>query len=98
MKKVDKEVLKEASHKLLFDMTEEEYDRLEEEFKIILQEMEIFSQIDGLDDAEPMVFPYPVFDTLLREDEDREPLSQDEALKNAHDVKDGMIKLPKVVR
>lgn len=97
MKKVDKETLVEASHKLLFEMSEEEYETLLMEFDIIAKQMEIISQIEGLENVEPMVFPYPVFLEDLREDVVNESLSQEEALKNAGDVQNGMIKLPKVV-
>ena len=98
MKKVDKEVLKESAHKLLFDMSEEEYDTLLKEFDFIINQMEIISHIEGVDDVEPMSLPYPVTTTEMREDVVEEPLTQEQALRNAGDKKDGMIILPKVVR
>ena len=98
MKKVNKEVLKESAHKLLFDMSEEEYDTLLKEFDFIIKQMEIISQIKGVDDIEPMSLPYSVSTTEMREDIVEQPLSQEEALKNAGDKKDGMIILPKVIR
>ncbi len=51
-----------------------------------------------MDDVEPMSLPYPVTTTEMREDIAEKPLTQEEALKNAGDKKDGMIILPKVVR
>ena len=98
MKKVDKEVLKESARKLLFDMSEEEYDTLLKEFDFIINQMEIISRIEGVDNVEPMSLPYPVTTTEMREDIAEKPLTQEEALKNAGDKKDGMIILPKVVR
>ena len=98
MKKVDKEVLKEAARKLLFDMSEEEYETLLEEFDFIINQMELISHIKGVDYVEPMSLPYPVTTTEMREDIAEKPLTQEEALKNAGDKKDGMIILPKVVR
>lgn len=97
MKEVNKDVLKEASHKLLFEMSEEEYDTLLKEFEVITKQMELISEIDGVDETTPMTFPYEVFTTELREDVAEETLSREEALKNAGDVVDGMIRLPKVV-
>ena len=44
-----------------------------------------------------MTFPFDVSTTYMREDVVEEPLSNEEALKNASDVKDGQIRLPKVV-
>ena len=98
MKKVSKEILKEASHKLLFDMSEEEYSALEREFDVVLKQLDFIYQVDGLDDAEPMVFPYELDENSLREDIAIETLSQEDVLKNAKDEAKGMIKLPKVVR
>ena len=98
MKKVDKEVLKESAHKLLFDMSEEEYDTLLKEFDFIINQMKIISHIKGVDDVEPMSLPYPVTTSEMREDVAEQPLTQEEALKNAADKKDGMIILPKVIR
>lgn len=97
MKKVTLDVLKESAHKLLFDMSEEEYQTLLEEFGIIVEQMEIISTIEGIDSLEPMTFPFDCSTSYLREDVPSTPLTQEEALKNAHDVVEGQIRLPKVV-
>ena len=97
MKKVDKATLKEAAHKMLFDMSEEEFDSFLEQFDVIQKQIDLISQVDGVDEIEPTSFPYPVFTMSMREDIATEPLSQEEALKNAHEVENGMIKIPKVV-
>ena len=97
MKKVTKEVLKEAANKLMFDMSDEQYETLLEEFDIIAKQMELISNIPGVDKAKPMTFPFDITNPFLREDIPETPLDQDEALKNAKDVVDGKIRLPKVV-
>ena len=97
MKKVNKEVLKEAANKLMFDMSDEQYDTLLEEFEVITKQMELISEIPGVDEAKPMTFPFEVTVTYLRKDVPEQPLKRDEALKNAKDVVDGQIRLPKVV-
>ena len=93
MKPVDKSILKEAAHKLLFEMNDDEYETLLKEFEVVSKQMELISQIDGVDEVEPMTFPYPVFTDVLREDVAEETLSRDETLKNTGDVINGMIKL-----
>ena len=98
MKKVGIDVLKEAASKLMFDMSDSEYETLLEEFEIITKQMELITEIPGVDDAEPMTFPFDVYVTYLREDVPTEPLSREEALKNAKDVVNGQIRLPKVVK
>ncbi len=97
MKEVNKEVLKQAANNLLFDMSEEEYDTLLHEFDIILGQMSFIGSIKGVDEVEPMTFPFDVSISYLREDEAAKPLRQKDALKNAHDIVLGQIKLPKVV-
>jgi aspartyl/glutamyl-tRNA(Asn/Gln) amidotransferase C subunit len=68
-----------------------------EEFSTIIEQMQLIGEIEGVDDATPMTFPYEVYTSLLREDVVEQPLDRDEALKNASDVVDGQIRLPKVV-
>ena len=97
MIKITKETLKEAAEKLMFTMSEAEYQILLEEFESIIKQMEFISDIEGVDDAIPMTFPFEVTTDYLREDEPDEPLSREDALKNAKDVVDGQIRLPKVV-
>lgn len=97
MKKVTIEVLKKAANNLLFDMSDEQYQTLLDEFDIIQQQMEIIGTLKNIDNVTPMTFPFDVSVSYLREDEPSQPLKQEEALKNAHDVVLGQIKLPKVV-
>ena len=98
MKPINKEVLKEAANKLMFEMSESQYDALLIEFQTFIKQIEYIGDIDGIDDAEPMTFPFEVTTTYLREDVAEEPLKQEDVLKNASDVKDGQIRLPRVVK
>ena len=98
MKEINKETLKTAANKLMFEMSEEQYNNLLNEFDIIISQMELIGKIEGVDDATPMTFPFDVTSTYLREDVATEPLSRDEALKNAKDVVDGQIRLTRVVK
>ncbi len=97
MKPIDKKTLKSIANKLMFDMEDSQYDTLLEEFSTIIEQMQLIGEIEGVDDATPMTFPYEVYASLLREDVVEQPLDRDEALKNASDVVDGQIRLPKVV-
>lgn len=97
MKKVDKEVLKDASLRLMFTMEDSEYGVLLDEFSIIQKQLELMGKVDGIDSVTPMTFPFDVSVTYIREDESETPLKKEDALKNAKNVKDGQIKLPKVV-
>ena len=97
MKKYDIDVLKDAAHRLMFDMSEEEYQTLLKEFDIITKQMEVIGEDPSIDELEPMVYPFDCETDYLREDVPSEPLDREEALKNAGNKIGGQIKLPKVV-
>ena len=97
MKEINMDVLKEASEKLMFKMNDKEYETLLAEFDTIIKQMTLISNIPGVDEETPMTFPYEVKTTFLREDVATKPIERDEALKNAKDVVEGQIRLPKVV-
>ena len=98
MKEVTKEILKNTAKTLMFDITDEECELLFKEFDIIIKQMELIGEIDGVDQAERMTFPFEVSNSFLREDEPTTPLAKDDVLKNAPEVVNGQIKLPKVVK
>lgn len=98
MKTVTKEVLKTTANKLMFDMSDEQYDNLVKEFDVLIKQMNLIGEIDGVDTAEPMTFPFEVTNDFLREDVASAPESKEEILKNSADVVDGQIRLPKVVK
>ena len=98
MKNINKETLKTAANKLMFDMSEEQYNHLLNEFDVIVSQMNLIGKIEGVDNATPMTFPFDVTSTKLREDIATTPLDRDIALRNAKDVVDGQIRLPRVVK
>ena len=97
MVKYDKDLLKKCANNLLFDMSDEQYELLLKEFDILTKQMEVLGEIEGLDKVTPMTFPFNVVTSFLREDEPEVSISKEEVLRNAKDVQDGQIKLPKVV-
>jgi aspartyl-tRNA(Asn)/glutamyl-tRNA(Gln) amidotransferase subunit C len=97
MKKINKEILKKAANNLLFDMTEDQYELLLKEFDILLHQMELIGKIEGVDDEQPMTFPFNVLMTQMRSDVVGKSLSQEEVIKNARFKRDGQIKVPKVI-
>ena len=97
MKEITLDVIKDASQRLLFDLSEEEYATLLEELRILSKQMEAIGEDEGLEKYEPMTFPFPCETTYLREDEPTTPLDRDEALSNTGSRYENQIKLPKVV-
>ena len=97
MAKYDKDLLKKCANNLLFDMSETQYELLLKEFDILTKQMQVLGEIEGLESITPMTFPFDVSTSFLREDEPEESITKEEILRNAKDVQDGQIKLPKVV-
>lgn len=94
---IEIEKLKDYANKLMFDMNDEEYKTLQDEFEIILKQMDLIGQIPDIDKVSPMTFPFPNEDASLREDEVGDYLTVSEVLENAkHQVND-QVKVPKVV-
>lgn len=98
VKEINKETLKVAARKMMFEISDEECENLLAEMDIIVSEMNIIRDIEGVDEQEPMVFPFDVTNSYLREDIPESTLSKKDALKNAKKVDDGMIGLPRVVK
>ena len=96
MKEVTLELLKQCANNLLFDMDQEQYQTLLEEFATLFKQMELIGKIKDIDSVTPLTFPYPC-QSYLREDIEGETLTLEETLKNAKEVEDNQIKLPKVV-
>ena len=94
---MDKETLKMLANKLMFTMNESEYDTLNEEFDTILKQMNLIGNIKGIENVEPMVYPLPLSNVNLREDEVEEQLEIDDILKNSGSTLYNQVKLPKVV-
>lgn len=98
MKEINIDVLKDASLRLMFKMSDEEYNTLLQEFDILFKQMAMISKIENVDNVMPMTFPFNINTNYLREDEVKDVISKEDVLKNAKEVKDGQIKLPKVVK
>lgn len=94
---IEKEKLKDYAKKLMFDMKEEEYTTLQEEFAIILKQMDLIGKIPNIKDVEPMTFPFKNEDVSLREDVVGDYLTVGEVLSNVKHQIDDQVKVPKVV-
>ena len=97
MPKITKETIDECASNMMFKISEEENEMILQEFDAILAQMDFLSKIPGIDEVTPLTFTNDTINTYLREDVPGECLKQEEALKNAKDVVDGQIRLPKVV-
>ncbi len=94
---ITKENLKKYASKLMFDMNDNEYEVLMQEFDVILDQMELIGKIENISDVEPMTFPYIIKRDVLREDEATNLMTTEELLSNVKEVERNQIKVPKVV-
>ncbi len=94
---IEKNKLKDYANKLMFDMNDEEYEILQNEFAIILKHMDLINKIEGISKVKPMTFPFTIEGVNLREDVIKDKISNEEALSNAKEIENGEIKVPKVV-
>lgn len=94
---MDKETLVMLANKLMFTMNDSEYDTLLDEFDTIIKQMNLIGKIDGIENVEPMSYPFSLSDVVLREDEVSEELEIDEILTNSGSNLYNQVKLPKVV-
>ena len=94
---IEKEKLKKYAKLLMFDMKEEEYDTLQDEFEIILKQMDLIGQIPNIGEVSPMTFPFKNEEASLREDIVGDYLTTSEVLANVKHQVDDQVKIPKVV-
>lgn len=96
---ITRDVLDKLAKKLMFKMNEEEYQTLESEFDIILKQMEYIDKIDGIENVNPMTFPFDLEldDNDLREDICNNEIDFNDMVINVKDYDDNRVKVPKVV-
>ena len=94
---VTKEKLKDYAARLMFDMDDEGYDRTLKEFETIEKHMDLIGNIDGIEEVEPMTFPYVIYHAKFREDIAKDCLTNEEVLANSKENKADQVKVPKVV-
>lgn len=94
---VTKEKLKSYANKLMFDMKDEEYETLLNEFEVILKQMDLIGNIDNINNVEPMTFPFELENVELRNDNESRNIEIEDALSNTGSKKGREIRVPKVV-
>lgn len=96
---ITRDVLDKLAKKLMFKMNEEEYQTLESEFDVILKQMEFIDKIDGIENVNPMTFPFDLEldDNDLREDIYNNEIDFNDMIINVKDYDDNRVKVPKVV-
>lgn len=97
METFTKEYFKKLAHDIMFDINDDEAGELQEEFKLLLEQIDVLHEIDT-DGVEEMIYPFEAETSFLREDQVEHVITQEEALVNAASVKAGHVHVPKVVK
>ncbi len=96
---INYKVLKNCADNLKFELEDEQIDLLLSEFKDLLAQMDFLSHIEGIDNVEPMTFPY--HDHLTEDDlgldEKEEPEKAEVELSNTKNRLGNQVKIPKVL-
>ena len=96
---ITRDKLEEYAKKLMFEMNEDEYKTLEDEFEVILKQMDLIDNIKDIDIVIPMTFPFDLEldDSVLREDVCNNEINFDDMKINVKEYENNMVKVPKVV-
>ena len=89
--------IKKLALDLKFALTDEEAADIQNDFTILDKKLALLDKIDT-SKVEEMVYPFDDETTFLRKDEVTNVLSQEDALLNAAQVKQGHVVVPKVVK
>jgi len=94
---MNKDELKMLANKLMFTMPDEEYETLLLEFDTMIKQMDLIGNIKGIEQVEPMSYPFPLDGICLREDTIQDELAIEDILANSGSTLYNQVKLPKVV-
>ena len=97
MIKVTKEIIDECAKNLMFELAPGQRELILQDFSTVMAQIDFLKSIPGVDEAEPMTFPYREHQKILREDKPVRPLPSKEAIKNSPTRLGNQVKLPKVV-
>ena len=97
MENFSSEYFKKLANGIMFDISEQEAQELKEEFKVLMEQINVLNEIDT-EGVEEMIYPFEQVTSFLRMDEIEDVISQEEALSNVKSAKAGHVHVPKVVK
>ena len=97
MEKLSKEMFKKLANQVMFDLTDEECEELENDFDTYLKQIDLLNEIDT-EGVEEMVYPFEAATAFIREDKVSHTLSVEDAMKNVPNKSENYVVVPKVVK
>jgi aspartyl-tRNA(Asn)/glutamyl-tRNA(Gln) amidotransferase subunit C len=92
---IDRKAVDHVARLARLALSEEERDRMSRELALILEHAEKIQQLD-LDKVEPTSHSVPIRN-VMRRDEARPSLTQEQALANAPQAEDGRFRVPRII-
>lgn len=97
MEKFSKEMLRKLANQVMFDLSDQECEELQEEFEVYLKQLDLLDKIDT-ENVEEMVYPFDEPTFFIRDDETVYAISQSDAMKNVPQASESYVVVPKVVK
>ncbi|WP_085993294.1 Asp-tRNA(Asn)/Glu-tRNA(Gln) amidotransferase subunit GatC [Oceanobacillus senegalensis] len=95
MADISKDQVKHVAHLARLAVTDEEVEQLTEDLGAIIRYAEQLNELDT-DNVKPTTHVLDI-KNVMRKDEPKEWITQEEALKNAPDEKDGQFRVPSIL-
>lgn len=95
MSEINKDIVKHTAHLARIEVSDEVAESFTSELDNILNYVHVMDELD-LDGVEPQ-FHALNLTNVMREDIPEEPISQEEALKNAKQTENGQFKVPRML-
>lgn len=95
MADISKEQVKHVAHLARLAVTEDEVEKMADELSAIIKYAEQLNELDT-EGVEPTTHVLDM-KNVMRKDEPREWITQEEALKNAPDKQDGLFRVPSIL-
>lgn len=97
MSKFTPELIDTLAKKVLVGLTPDENKLVLDEFEFIETNMNLITDIDGIDKVKPMTHPFDLYESTLRDDEADESEAIEDLLSNCKKTEGREIEVPKVV-
>jgi|LFRM01.2.fsa_nt_gb aspartyl-tRNA(Asn)/glutamyl-tRNA(Gln) amidotransferase subunit C len=94
--KLSKEHIQKLANQLMFRLSDDEIKEIQVEFETLTKQLATLDKIDTTD-VEPMIYPFEIVSTSLRDDEVVSELRLEDVLLNAPETQDNYFVVPKVV-
>ena len=96
MSHLSKEHIQKLANQLMFRLSDDEIKEIQVEFETLTKQLATLDKIDTTD-VEPMIYPFEIVSTSLRDDEVVSELRLEDVLLNAPETQDNYFVVPKVV-